>query len=232
MLIAIQREVMASNDLSESQRNRRHEFCLFLMATLSKNYNQNKFGIVGVYNLGRERSGHYTRVDDDNSVNVYGLEDGEYRGHNIAAMAIYEIDSESPRILEICFNHVKLFDSTSEHAEERLVDRLFQCRGSYNVNDVDRDSFMSKITVISTLEPCFQCSGKLKMSGVREVIYIQTDPEVAYIPAQGFITAPFLRSAYNREMFVYSSRELEFVMGTLFALWTLTLILNTNSLFL
>ncbi len=73
---------------------------------------------------------------------------------------------------------------------------------------------MLKVTFISTLEPCFQCSGKLKMSGVREVIFIQKDPLIEKITEKGkthhFIQSPKLLGAFGRPMIAISAADAHF----------------------
>jgi len=53
---------------------------------------------------------------------LYQLKQGDYNGHNIAAMAV---DSKTGRIIGCQWNHCHLMKSTAAHAEERLIDRLF-----------------------------------------------------------------------------------------------------------
>src|ERR1700735_4194847 len=59
--------------------------------------------------------------------NKYG-EIGDYGGHNIAALAV---DAEG-RIIDFDFNHNQVFDSTVEHAESRLVRRVFALNQVYD----------------------------------------------------------------------------------------------------
>jgi tRNA(Arg) A34 adenosine deaminase TadA len=126
---------------------------------------------------------------------------GNYFGHNIAAIAVDELG----RILDFDFNHIDTFNSSAEHAETRLVRRLFSLA---NVNDAWNNwprpphtptlqapmadgradgvephtaaASFGNITVYTTLEPCAQCAGVMTHAGVERVVYLQTDPGAVF----------------------------------------------------
>lgn len=136
--------------------------------------------------------------------------DGEYFGHNIAALAV----DEKGRVLDFDFNHNNVFNSSAEHAEARLVRRLFSLS---QVNDMwsswteaaktsavpspapaavatkpaapkgpgvpSHNTYQSlpNVTIYTSLESCAQCSGIMALAQVRQVIYLQTDPGAVFI---------------------------------------------------
>jgi tRNA(Arg) A34 adenosine deaminase TadA len=110
---------------------------------------------------------------------------GQYLGHNIAAFAT----DRDGYIIDFDFNHNEIFNSSVEHAEARLLNRLFKLTNIHDAWDVgarqseafDRDSdaygnALKGVTVYTSLESCAQCSGIMTLGNVNEVIYLQTDP--------------------------------------------------------
>lgn len=104
----------------------------------------------------------------------------DYRGHNIAG---YAVDMRG-EIIDFEFNHNKLMNSSVEHAESRLVRRIYsmtQINNSWDVESAadkaaDDYSTFAEVTVYTTLESCSQCSGIMALARVRDVVYLQTDP--------------------------------------------------------
>ena len=104
----------------------------------------------------------------------------EYRGHNIAALAV----DHDGNILDFEFNHNALFDSSAEHAEARLIRRLFslsQVNDSWNIQSEDNpatkySTALDRVTVYTSLESCTQCTGVMMLGRVKEVVYLQPDP--------------------------------------------------------
>ena len=109
------------NVISDEQAERHRIFSLTLMAMLVGQWNGNKYGDTGTYPW-REAQQVGTLTSGGN---VYG--GGSYLGHNIAAIAV---DGEG-RIIDYEFNHNQVFDSTVEHAESRLVRRVFSLNQIY-----------------------------------------------------------------------------------------------------
>jgi tRNA(Arg) A34 adenosine deaminase TadA len=104
------------------EKERHRIYSLLLMAMVYAKWNGNKFGEVGDY-------GHWRAnqlLGNANGRNFY--DGGSYLGHNIAALAV---DAEG-RIMDFDFNHNAIFDSTVEHAESRLVRRLFALNQIYS----------------------------------------------------------------------------------------------------
>jgi tRNA(Arg) A34 adenosine deaminase TadA len=102
---------------------------------------------------------------------------GDYRGHNIVALAADQFG----RVVDFDFNHNALFNSSAEHAEARLVRRLY---GLANVGSAwgpdpvssTGTSSLSGMTVYTSLESCAQCSGIMALADVSQIVFMQTDP--------------------------------------------------------
>lgn len=117
--------------------------------------------------------------------------EGDYLGHNIAALAV---DSDG-RVVDFDFNHNTLFNSSAEHAEARLVRRLYglaQISDSWSAVPAGGEALgsqapsgsysgLSNVTIYTSLESCSQCSGIMALAQVREVVYLQTDPGMYFI---------------------------------------------------
>jgi tRNA(Arg) A34 adenosine deaminase TadA len=107
--------------------------------------------------------------------------DSDYLGHNIAGLAV----DGSGRILDFDFNHNRAFNSSAEHAEARLIRRVFalaQLSDTWGgATDAQLEpatdyTTLSDVTVYTSLESCAQCSGVMALGRVKAVVYLQTDP--------------------------------------------------------
>jgi tRNA(Arg) A34 adenosine deaminase TadA len=145
----------------------RHRLYLYLLMAIGWNYwNGYKDG----------RSGKYPWNDVPGPSDPPWL-DGDYRGHNIVALAV----DQWGRVVDFDFNHNTLFNSSAEHAEARLVRRLY---GLANVGAAwgpdplssTGTTSLSGVTVYTSLESCAQCSGIMALAGVSQVVFMQTDP--------------------------------------------------------
>jgi len=114
---------LEKTQLSSAEQERHRIFSLLLMGILCAKWNGNKHGEVGSY--GSWRAQQVMGKSDDGQLIYRG---GSYLGHNIAALAV---DGEG-RVIDFEFNHNDLFDSTVEHAESRLVRRLFALNQIYD----------------------------------------------------------------------------------------------------
>ena len=101
-----------------------------------------------------------------------------YVGHNIACVAVDGLG----RIIDFDFNHNPFFRNTVEHAESRLVRRLFSLtdvfdswRTGRHVNNKPHAALLSEVTLYTSLESCAQCSGIMSLAGVKQVVYMQND---------------------------------------------------------
>lgn len=107
---------------SVGTKERHRIFSLLLMSIVYNYWNGNKYGETGDYGSWRERqlAGKTTAGD-------YFYEGGTYQGHNIGALAV---DGEG-RVIDYDFNCNTVFDSSVEHAESRLVRRVFALNQVY-----------------------------------------------------------------------------------------------------
>ncbi|MTE16666.1 hypothetical protein [Nocardia aurantiaca] len=115
---------MECNDFEPWEKERHSIFSELLFGLIYDKWNGNKYGPLGDY--GNWRSGQLIGKCDGEGVSIY--EGGTYLGHNIAALAV---DREG-RVIDFDFNHNAVFDSTVEHAESRLVRRLFALNQIYD----------------------------------------------------------------------------------------------------
>jgi tRNA(Arg) A34 adenosine deaminase TadA len=115
---------------------------------------------------------------------------GDYLGHNIAALAV----DRSGRVLDFEFNHNNLFNSSAEHAEARLVHRLYSLAqiseswsGTAAASEIQstlptkHGTNLQGVTIYTSLESCAQCSGVMALAQVSEVVYLQTDPGMYFV---------------------------------------------------
>lgn len=159
---------------------RRRLFSLLAMSLVCEYWNGNKYGDGGKYPWRDERQ----RLPDGR------YSGGTYLGHNIAAIAV---DGEG-RVIDFDFNHNSVFNSSVEHAESRLIRRVFslaQLQEEWRpalgpppppdarpAGSVRRSyaTALSDVTVYTTLEPCAQCAGIMALGLVHEVVFLQRDP--------------------------------------------------------
>jgi tRNA(Arg) A34 adenosine deaminase TadA len=159
------------------ERERRRLYSLLAMSLVFEFWNGNKYGDEGEYpwrEQQRLRDGRYRG--------------GTYLGHNIAAIAV---DGDG-RVIDFDFNHNKVFNSSVEHAESRLIRRVFSlahlqekwrpalaAAPPADASPVEGTSYatvLSDVTVYTTLEPCAQCAGIMALGLVHEVVFLQRDP--------------------------------------------------------
>lgn len=143
------------------------------MALVYRYWNGNKRGAAGEYPW-RPRQ----RLSDGR------YSGGDYLGHNIACIGV----DGAGRPIDFDFNHNEIFSSSVEHAESRLVQRVFslvQLRHDWRPPDTLRpeaapvrrySTVLEDVTIYTTLEPCAQCAGIMALGCVRQVVYVQRDP--------------------------------------------------------
>lgn len=160
------------HEMSSGEKERHRLYCLLLMAVTHHYWNGLKKGREGTYpwNPSVDSQGPYL--------------DRDYLGHNIAALAVDGFG----QVADFDFNHNELFSSSAEHAEARLVRRLYslaQVSSSWarngggaalGTNPSEDYLSMKRTSVYTTLESCSQCSGIMALATVKQVVYLQTDP--------------------------------------------------------
>jgi len=170
--------------LAEPAVRERHKiFTLVLMKLVHRFFNGNKLGPAGEYGqrpkqrlgalpgkdnrlIGRYQGDHDSKIDWD-----------RYVGHNIACMAV----NGRGEIVDFEFNHNAFFDSSAEHAEARLVRRLYALShiSEYAKGRIpadDRPILLRDYSIYTSLESCAQCSGIMSLAQVKEVVFLQHDP--------------------------------------------------------
>jgi tRNA(Arg) A34 adenosine deaminase TadA len=146
-------------------------YCLLLMALVAHYWNGNKRGREGTYPWREKQKasdGHYLG--------------GDYLGHNIACLAA---DGQG-EVIDFDFNHNDLLNSSVEHAESRLIRRVFSLTQVYDSwftrgsgdppKSVSYSTLLSEVTVYTSLESCSQCSGIMALGSVKDVVFLQRDP--------------------------------------------------------
>jgi tRNA(Arg) A34 adenosine deaminase TadA len=166
--------------LTDAEEERHRIYACLLMEVVYQYWNGFKKGRAGQYPWN-----HIPAQGDPAYL------DRDYLGHNIAAIAVDAFG----RVLDFDFNHNTLFNSSAEHAEARLVRRLYslaQLSESWSAvpqarkalgNDAPAGGYtgLSNVTVYTSLESCSQCSGIMALAQVREVVDLQTDPGMYFI---------------------------------------------------
>jgi tRNA(Arg) A34 adenosine deaminase TadA len=112
---------------------------------------------------------------------------GDYLGHNIGSLAVDGIGE----IIDFDFNHNEILSSSVEHAESRLVRRVFSLTQIYDnwetrePSDVppskDYSNILSSVTIYTSLESCSQCAGIMALGRVKDIVYLQRDPSMYLI---------------------------------------------------
>ena len=160
------------NTTTTAAENERHTILsLLVMALASDAWNGNKHGAVGDYPWRQKQKIPGTNRYLGNS----------YLGHNIVCLAV---DARGA-IIDFDFNHNEIYNSSVEHAEARLVRRIFNLNQNYDhwqttepgkLQDVPYTTTLSGVTIYTSLESCAQCSGIMALANVKSVIYLQSDP--------------------------------------------------------
>jgi tRNA(Arg) A34 adenosine deaminase TadA len=160
--------------LADEAKERHRIFSLCLFTVMRQYFNGNSHGSKGEYPWRvkqREPDGRYTGSD--------------YLGHNIGALAV---DGRG-EVIDFDFNHNTIFASSVEHAETRLVRRVF---GLSQIGDgwqTRKDpaplqgysTILSDVTVYTSLESCAQCSGVMALGEVSQVVFLQRDPGTYHV---------------------------------------------------
>jgi len=154
--------------ISDDCAYRHRVFSLLAMALIYDAWNGNKNGQWGDYPF-----------RDNQRINP-GLYKGDrYLGHNIACLAV----DGNGEIIDFEFNHNNLFNSSAEHAEARLVRRIFSLNQIFDhwqarddIQDAPSTTTLNEVTIYTTLESCAQCSGIMTLANLKSVVYLQSDP--------------------------------------------------------
>jgi tRNA(Arg) A34 adenosine deaminase TadA len=179
----------AAPELKDGVVKERHQiYCFLLMKLMKRFWNGNKQGPVGLYpqrekqkEEGQDQNAEFFRYVGDRfkSGDSLRVSWDRYVGHNIACLAV----DGNGEVIDFDFNHNDFFRSSAEHAESRMVRRLFSLTDIFDswktgarIPDKSRAFSLKSVTLYTSLESCAQCSGVMSLARVRQVVYLQRDP--------------------------------------------------------
>jgi tRNA(Arg) A34 adenosine deaminase TadA len=171
---------------NEAVRERHRIYCHLLMKLMVRFWNGNKRGPLGSY---PRRVKQMEAVQPAQPTQRYRgdmiadpdrlrINWDRYVGHNIACIAV----DGNGEIIDFDFNHNDFFRSSAEHAESRMVRRLFSLTDVFDswktgdrIGDRSHAFSLQNVTLYTSLESCAQCSGVMSLGGVKQVVYLQND---------------------------------------------------------
>ncbi|KQM98008.1 deaminase [Sphingomonas sp. Leaf25] len=163
-----------NNNVSAEDAERHTIYSRLVFAIVADAFNGNKKGPAGTY------PGRASQMIEKGRYAGDACGD-RYFGHNIACIAV---DGRG-EIIDFEFNHNELYNSSTEHAEARLVRRIFNLNQNYDhwqtidtseIKEVPYGTLLSAVTLYTSLESCAQCSGVMTLANLKAVIYLQGDP--------------------------------------------------------
>lgn len=162
---------VAPTTFSEPEVERHTIYSLLLMSLTFAYWNGNKNGARDGEYPWREKQ---RRADGSYAGDYLG---DRYIGHNIAAIAV----DSAGRVVDFDFNHNKIFNSSVQHAEARLIRRLFGLAAVHETWDFtgEKKKYRTELrdtTIYTTLESCAQCAGIMALANLPRVFYLQPDP--------------------------------------------------------
>ena len=172
-----------AKELERPEIQERHRiYSYLLMKLVLRFWNGNKNGPIGSYpqrTEQREAAGSNRYRGDINERNDKShIPWDRYLGHNIACVAVDGLG----HIIDFDFNHNAVFRSSAEHAESRLVRRMFSLTDIFDSwktgSHFDAQShaaLLSEVTLYTSLESCAQCSGVMSLAGIKQIVYMQND---------------------------------------------------------
>src|SRR5262245_37520471 len=173
---------------TESAKERHRIYSLLLMKLMARFWNGNKRGPVGLYpqrerqkEAGQDPGAKAFRYRGDMvpSQDFMRVSWDRYLGHNIACLAV----DGNGEVIDFDFNHNDFFRSSAEHAESRMVRRLFSLtdiidswKTGARIPNRSRAFSLKDVTLYTSLESCAQCSGVMSLARVHQIVYLQRDP--------------------------------------------------------
>jgi tRNA(Arg) A34 adenosine deaminase TadA len=123
--------LFAPPTIKDPEVQERHQiYCYLLFSLLNEYWNPYKHGFDGQYPW----------------LGVHRPTQSQYLGHNIACIAV----DAYGRVIDFDFNHNELFNSSIEHAEARLLRRLFALNHHLRPHQSDSDIFKNATRSLST----------------------------------------------------------------------------------
>ena len=179
--------IVAAPELANEAVKERHRiYCHLLMKLMVRFWNGNKRGPLGSYPRRAKQMEAVQPVQPTQRYRGDMIENPDrlrvnwdrYVGHNIACVAV----DGNGEIIDFDFNHNDFFRSSAEHAESRMVRRLFSLTDIFDswktgdrIGDRSRAFSLQNVTLYTSLESCAQCSGVMSLGGVKQVVYLQND---------------------------------------------------------
>jgi tRNA(Arg) A34 adenosine deaminase TadA len=179
--------IVAAPELASDAVKERHRiYCHLLMKLMVRFWNGNKRGPLGSYPRRVKQMEAVQPVQPTQRYRGDMIENPDrlrinwdrYVGHNIACVAV----DGNGEIIDFDFNHNDFFRSSAEHAESRMVRRLFSLTDVFDswktgsrIGDRSRAFSLQNVTLYTSLESCAQCSGVMSLGGVKQVVYLQND---------------------------------------------------------
>jgi tRNA(Arg) A34 adenosine deaminase TadA len=185
-VVEVDLKTVAPELANEAVRERHLIFCYLLMKLVHRFWNGNKRGPLGSYPLRTKQmeppaptaSTQRYRGDMIENPDGFRVSWDRYVGHNIACIAV----DGNGEIIDFDFNHNDFFRSSAEHAESRMVRRLFSLtdifdswRTGQRTSSKPRAASLNEVTLYTSLESCAQCSGVMSLAGLKQIIYLQND---------------------------------------------------------
>jgi tRNA(Arg) A34 adenosine deaminase TadA len=185
-------------DLADPAGCERHRiYCYLLMKLITRFWNGNKRGPLGKYPLRAaqidraQTPAEPPRYRGDLTADASGVVSDRYLGHNIACIAV----DGNGEVIDFDFNHNNFFRSSAEHAESRMVRRLFSLTDIFDSWKISLDrsnaaqdqrakpafglkphaAALTDVTLYTSLESCAQCSGVMSLAGIKQIVYMQND---------------------------------------------------------
>jgi tRNA(Arg) A34 adenosine deaminase TadA len=163
-------------EFTPEEREKYRIHALLVMALVDLHWNGNKRR-----SMAREEGVYPWRAGQRLANDIY--DGGDYLGHNICCIAVDRYGD----IIDFDFNHNEVFNSSVEHAESRLVRRVFSLSQisdlswrTKSAEEAEADNYytttLSQVTIFTSLESCAQCAGIMALGSVKEVVYLQRDP--------------------------------------------------------
>ncbi|MBO0360823.1 hypothetical protein J0X19_22885 [Hymenobacter sp. BT186] len=168
-------------EFEAGQRERHQLYSLLTMALVACYWNGNKYG----------QQGNYPWRAKQRQPNQSGYVGGDYLGHNIASIAV---DGQG-EVIDFDFNHNEILASSVEHAESRLIRRVFSLTQLFDDWDTadsgsqtgtvgepftpartPYSTLLNRVTIYTSLESCSQCSGIMALGSVKAVVFLHRDP--------------------------------------------------------
>jgi tRNA(Arg) A34 adenosine deaminase TadA len=185
-IVEVDLKTAAPELADEAVKERHHIYCYLLMKLIHRFWNGNKRGPFGSYPGRAKQTESATAVSPTqryrgdmiaNQAPPLRVNWDRYVGHNIACVAV----DGNGEIIDFDFNHNEFFRSSAEHAESRMVRRLFSLTDIFDswktgqVRDKPRAASLREVTLYTSLESCAQCSGVMSLGGVKQIVYLQND---------------------------------------------------------